>query len=723
MLLNVCVYLDFMSKVILGEFIFDSSSNLLFSGETELEAEPKVLELLAFLLIHQDRYVSLQELHEHVWAGRVVSDTAVRGTIKKLRNLLGDTNIDEPKYIKSLSKRGYKLVCYIADTGSTAPTKTATATEAEAALDLLEASGGYADAFRQPNNVPVRLSRMFSIAILFLITAALLWFVLQRQQDTPLFAEPPLSSQLIPTIAGEKRGLAVSPDGAYLAFIGRTNQSEAWQLYLMDRQSRDIRLLPITTQQPTFIVFEENHSLLVVDLVLGNSSIYRLQLDKNMQLVSEDMVMDFPVISHFSLSREKGDWLINATDDIHSALKLYRWDGGAKQLQLLRARSSITEHIYRSAYSPSGLRLASAVLINGVEFRLEVQDLQSKQIFYSEQTTNSVNRLEWLDDESFIFLDDTQGVVLVELAKNRLRVIMEHGEEKIEDFAIAGTGQTLLLLRNQYLSEPVFYELALEPELSSERIVNVPHGLRMLHYAGTNQGYFGVIRQQDKRMLVKYAQLNSNKEVLFVTDKHIEILEHHPAQSALLLQAGQQLIVLNLDNNRVELVSTSQSFLDSHAAFSLDGARIYYGQLVAGEWELYQFDRASQRSHLLVKGYRSIRETPKGFIAATGKGDLYLLDQELRQLQSLGHSINTELISRWHVKNQRLIWSDFDFTSTWLNQLDLVSGKFQQSRFPYEKMWPRFAINQDGSYLLGNSLNSSTTNLNEISLPEPLTKK
>lgn len=45
MLLNVCVYLDFMSKVILGEFIFDSCSNLLFSGETELEAEPKILFL------------------------------------------------------------------------------------------------------------------------------------------------------------------------------------------------------------------------------------------------------------------------------------------------------------------------------------------------------------------------------------------------------------------------------------------------------------------------------------------------------------------------------------------------------------------------------------------------------------------------------------------------------------------------------------------------------
>lgn len=722
MSLNFCGYLGSMSKVILGEFIFDTSSHLLFSGETELEAEPKVLELLAFLLIHQDRYVSLQELHEHVWAGRVVSDTAVRGTIKKLRNLLGDTNIDEPKYIKSLSKRGYKLVCYIADAGSTAPTESATATGAEVELELLQASGGYAEALQQPTNLPVRLGSVLSLAFLLLVGAALLWYVLQGQQDTLLFDEPQLSSQLIPTIAGEKRGLAVSPDGAYLAFIGRPNQSEPWQLYLMDRQNRDIHLLSITTQQPSFLVFEDNHSLLLVELVVGNSSIYRLQLDKNMQLVGEDMVIDFPLISHLGLGREKGDWLINATDDVHSAMKLYRWDAGTEQLQLLRARSSVTEHIYRSAYSPSGRRLASAVLINGVEFRLEVQDLQSKQILYSEQTTNSINRLEWQDDESLIFLDDTQGLVLVELTSNRQRVIMEHGEEKIEDFTLAGSGRKLLILRNQSLSEPVFYELALESEFSTERIVNVPHALRMLHYAGINQGYFGVIRQQDQRMLVNYAPLNNNKEVLFVTDKHIEILEHHPAQNALLLQAGQQLIVLDLNTSRVDLVSTSQSFLDSHAAFSLDGSHVYYGQLIAGEWELYQFDRASQRSHLLVKGYRSIRETPKGFIAATGKGDLYLLDQELRQLKSLGHSINTEFISRWYVKQQKLIWSDFDLVSTWLNQLDLDNGEFQQRRFTYEKMRPRFAINQNGSHLLGYSLRSRTSNLYHVDLPS-LSKK
>ncbi|MDX3773379.1 winged helix-turn-helix domain-containing protein [Chromatiaceae bacterium AAb-1] len=709
-----------MSKVILGDYIFDTSINLLFTGEKELEAEPKVLELLAYLYLHRDRYISLQELHEQVWAGRVVSDTAVRGTIKKLRNLLGDTDITEPKYIKSLSKRGYKLVCYVSDFASVPIPDTIISPGSGVELEILDVSGGYTEALEQPDIISIRPVKFLSLALLLFLSVVILWLVLLWQQETPLFEEQLSSGQLIPTIAGEKRGLAVSPDGTQLAFIGRQNQSERWQIYVMNRQTRDIRLLPVAIQQPSMLVFDNDKSLLVVDQVMGDSAIYRLELDKNIQLVREEAVAGFSVISHLSPGTEQGDWLINATDDVQSTLKLYRWQ--SDELHLLQARSSAIEHIYHSVYSPSGRRLASAVLINGVEFRLEVQDIQSMRTVYSEKTTGRVNRLEWFSEESLITLDE-QGLVLVELASNSQRVMIEHDEGKIADFSIAESGERLLLMRNEYLSEPVFHELLLSPEISLKRLVNVPHGVRMINYAEADQWYFGVVQAQGNRMLVKYDQIRGTKEILFSTDQQIELLDHHPEQSALLLYVGQQLMVLSLKSNSLELVSSSQTYLDSHAAFSLDGNSVYFGQLIAGGWELHQFDRASQRSRQLVKGYRSVRETPQGFIAATDRGALYQLDHQFRQLYSFGHSINTEFISRWYVKDQRLIWSDFDLASTWLNQLDLVSGEFHQTRFPYEKMWPRFAINQDGSHVLVYSLGSRTTNLNDVDLSVYITKK
>ena len=73
-----------MSKVVIGDYIVDLNVRRVFSADDELTVEPKVIEVLCYLIAQRDRFVSLHELHEHVWAGRVVTDTAVRKTISKL---------------------------------------------------------------------------------------------------------------------------------------------------------------------------------------------------------------------------------------------------------------------------------------------------------------------------------------------------------------------------------------------------------------------------------------------------------------------------------------------------------------------------------------------------------------------------------------------------------------------------------------------------------------
>lgn len=702
-----------MTRAVLGDYILDVEQQLLFQQQQEIAIEPKAFALLLYLYQQRDRYVSLEELHQQVWADRVVSDSAVRSTIKKLRNLLDDNDLSQPRYIKSLSKRGYKLVC---DVACVPKSDAGILPASEVESGISPEFTGYSEALKQPGSIAIRLTGKISLALFLFVSAVFIWFAFQWQQEVPLFEPPYLSGQRIPTIAGEKRGLAVSPDGTQLAFIGRLNQSEPWQIYLMNRQSRDIRLFPIRSQQPKDLLFDGGQSLLMLDEVVGNSAINRLRLIENMQLTTEEKVAGFPLITHLSPAAESDVWLVNAVDDLQGTAKLYGWNEDSGEFKLLQARSSAVDHIYRSVYSPSAQLLASAVLLNASEFRLEVQDVQSKHTLYSEKLAGRVDRLAWFDEESLIVLDAKQGLVLVDLASNSQRVILDHSDERIEDFAIVAAEQRLLVLRNEYLSEPVFHELALNNESATNHIMNVPNGVRRLNYADSEHWYFGLVKQESKWKLVKYYQLSNDRETLFTSDQAIELLDYHPEQDALLLHDGQRLLVLNLENSSIELVSTSQVFFDSHAAFSLDGTSVYFGRLIAGEWGVYQFERASQYSRQLVKGYRSLRETSNGFIAASAKGELYQLDQQCRQLKSIGHVINTEFISRWYVKGPRLIWSDFDFVSTWLNQLNLDSGEFQQSRFPYEKIWPRFAINQDGSRALVYGLSSRTTNLIEVDL-------
>ncbi|EGM79775.1 DNA-binding protein with winged-HTH domain protein [Rheinheimera sp. A13L] len=713
-----------MSKVILGEFIFDTSSNFLFSGEKELEAEPQVLELLAYLYLHRDRYISLQELHEHVWSGRVVSDTAVRGTIKKLRNLFDDTNVADPKYIKSLSKRGYKLVCYISEyTDFVTPDhpKLIAATMIEG---IAEVSGGYTAKPEQLEPVvfqPVKILTIACFVVLGVLTLLLLFFSPGGKPASDISESWHLPSQVITTISGEKKGLTISPDGQYLAFIGRLNQSEPWQIYLKNRKTKDIHLLSTSAQQPSMLEFNTDNSLFVVDEVVGNSSVYRLRLDENKRVVSEQPLVNFFMIFRVSQGQQQGEWYINAMDEEQGTAMLYRWQSQSNALERVQARSSALDHIYHSVHSPDGQWLASAILRGGQEYWLEIQEVTSLRTVYSKAIPARVGRLEWLNGNSLMKLDE-QHLSVVSLSSGSEQILLEQGENQITDFSIANSDNRLYLLSNSDAVDPVFRELIVTPELSEGRIVNAVSGTLMMSYAEHDHIYYAVVSDQNKRMLVKYDQSSGNKEILFSTHKKLELLDHHPEQGVLLLHVGEQLLVVNVSKSSVEIVSSSKSLLDSQAAFSSDAQRVYFGQLIAGDWELHQFDRASQRSQKLALGYRSAREYGNGFIAVTENGALHQLDSELRQVRALGYSINTEFISRWYVKNQTLIWSDFDFVSTWLNQLDFVSGEFRQTSFPYEKMRPRFAINQNGSLVLYSSRGTRMTSLSGIDLSVYLIK-
>jgi len=96
----------------LGSYKLDVEEMLLNRDGEKVTLEPKVLEVLLYFIKNKERYITMEELHENLWQGRIVSDAAVRRIISKLRILFND-NHKAPKYIKSLSKRGYKLICNV----------------------------------------------------------------------------------------------------------------------------------------------------------------------------------------------------------------------------------------------------------------------------------------------------------------------------------------------------------------------------------------------------------------------------------------------------------------------------------------------------------------------------------------------------------------------------------------------------------------------------------
>lgn len=90
-----------------ASFEFDPANGLSQAG-APVPLEPQSLELLDVLLRHHGRIVSRDELSEHVWGGRIVSEASLSTQIRAVRRALGDDRTRQ-RYIKTYPKRGFKL--------------------------------------------------------------------------------------------------------------------------------------------------------------------------------------------------------------------------------------------------------------------------------------------------------------------------------------------------------------------------------------------------------------------------------------------------------------------------------------------------------------------------------------------------------------------------------------------------------------------------------------
>src|SRR5215475_7670429 len=92
-----------------GTYELDAQRGELRCAGRLVALEPKVLDVLVYLLEHCDRIVTKDELLEHCWAGTYVSDAALTRCLAKVRKAV------EPESAGSLAiqthyGRGYRFV-------------------------------------------------------------------------------------------------------------------------------------------------------------------------------------------------------------------------------------------------------------------------------------------------------------------------------------------------------------------------------------------------------------------------------------------------------------------------------------------------------------------------------------------------------------------------------------------------------------------------------------
>jgi DNA-binding winged helix-turn-helix (wHTH) protein len=100
-----------------GDVYVDFSRMTVKRDGTVVGIEPKVFDLLRFLITHRDRLVTKEELLDGVWRDTFVAPNALTRAVAQLRKALGD-DADEPRYIETAARRGYRFIApVIVDAG------------------------------------------------------------------------------------------------------------------------------------------------------------------------------------------------------------------------------------------------------------------------------------------------------------------------------------------------------------------------------------------------------------------------------------------------------------------------------------------------------------------------------------------------------------------------------------------------------------------------------
>jgi DNA-binding winged helix-turn-helix (wHTH) protein len=103
-------------RVLFGAFELDLTTGELRSTETpnpshKVLLREQVFQVLRMLLEREGKIVTREEIKGRLWPADTVMDfdRSINATIKTLRRVLGDS-ADNPRYIETLARRGYRLM-------------------------------------------------------------------------------------------------------------------------------------------------------------------------------------------------------------------------------------------------------------------------------------------------------------------------------------------------------------------------------------------------------------------------------------------------------------------------------------------------------------------------------------------------------------------------------------------------------------------------------------
>src|SRR5215472_5235618 len=174
----------------MGAWLVRPSLNTISKNGTNIQVEPKMMEVLLCLASRPGESISKETIIQTVWPNTFVSDDALIRCVFELRRVFGD-NARAPRFIQTIPKRGYRLVASVEYTSPVAVLPTS----------------------RMDRKRNLRLG----ISVGLVLIAAIAWGAYSYFLSKPVPFQRIEITQL--TSNGKVKTAAISPDGRYVGYV------------------------------------------------------------------------------------------------------------------------------------------------------------------------------------------------------------------------------------------------------------------------------------------------------------------------------------------------------------------------------------------------------------------------------------------------------------------------------------------------------------------------
>lgn len=688
-------------KIQFLDVVLDTVQQSLTIQSQTIDLEPKVFEVCCYLIQQRSRYVSLQELHEVIWAGRVVSDTAVRRTISKLRAVLHDNDLEQPRFVRSGMKKGYQWlvepVVLVAAQGSlpgqnplqaepvSLPADDAVLPPAVAAM--IESSPQY----HQPGSAisPAqtgwrRPAAWLAAGVLVVVCLSVLWF---WPQSTAPGGESAKGNpvEVLVDIPGMKSILSSSQRGEQLAFMAMIDGQ--FDLYVYQRSNGTLQKVPTKRHGTDTVYFAEfiDSDRYLLYGTFGKVPAYYLQplADLTAQPVRID-TSRFAAIGGSPLPVGERQFLLAAKLQASDSMTYFRYDLQSLKWTPFTHNYQSGEADMKARLSPDGRKVAMLRANNSPEpsMRVQVYQIDSGELLQNHVFNQYFFNLEWLDDQQLVLVPGQFAKHLFRLDLNSGQLAKTAVERAYGEFRRSQDGKHWFAIEAPDVKPPRF-QLASLPYTGHDQqifsIAGVPVNLAFSNKMGV---FWLVERQNGQYQLSSYQVATGKKTSVLTQAAPMRVLAQHPRLPEILL-GSDRLLLVNPDTGERKALTSNQQKIENAYFHPADDA-VYFAEQVANQWRINKYGLQTQLHSTVITDYRYLHAWQQFYIALDVSGQFWLLDQQFNRLRQLPLKSEVEFVpAQIFLQDDMLTVVQMNNRWLWqLQQYDLATGQQQSWQLP-----------------------------------------